>query len=120
MSVRFAKLPPGRNPSPFQKILHRLSGIRIRLMLWYIVTTILILLLFGSLLYSTIARTLPSTANKTPANAVLQVAKSYVTDGKLSSSEGPDNVLLINAQGELMEEQPVDSDLPQQLLPEVK
>src|SRR5438105_1757573 len=105
MSIPFAKLQPTGSPSPFQKILHLLSGIRIRLMLWYMVTTIIVLLLFGGLLYSTIAKTLPSTSNKTLANAVQQVAKTYVTDGKLSSSEGPDNVLLINAQGELMQEQ---------------
>ncbi|MEO6888938.1 MAG: ATP-binding protein [Ktedonobacteraceae bacterium] len=42
-----------------QKQLCQLSSIRVRLTLWYVITTTAVLVLFGGLLYSTIAKMLP-------------------------------------------------------------
>jgi signal transduction histidine kinase len=55
------KRPESTDQTLWQKIIRQLSSIRVRLTLWYAVTTTAVLVLFGGLLYSTIAKMLPAT-----------------------------------------------------------
>ena len=56
----------------WQKIVCLLSSIRVRLTLWYVVTTIAVLCFFEGLLYSTIVKMLPSLDHTDLSSMVLQ------------------------------------------------
>lgn len=60
MRTRHGKRQDINDHTLWQKIVCQLSSIRTRLTLWYVVTTTAVLLLFGGLLYSTIAKMLLS------------------------------------------------------------
>jgi len=104
----------------FRKLRWQLGGIRIRLMLWYMLTMALVLLLFGGLLYSTIAKGLPSLSNNTLANTLQQAARVYALDGTFDRSEAPDTVLLLNMQGAVVKEWTADSHVSGGLLLQVQ
>jgi signal transduction histidine kinase len=97
-----------------------LGGIRIRLMLWYMLTTTLVLLLFGGLLYSTIAKGLPSLNNNTLANTLQQGARAYAKDGTFDRSEAPDTVLLLDRQGAVVKAWTADRQVSGDLLLQVQ
>jgi signal transduction histidine kinase len=59
MRTRHGKQQESNDQTFFQKMVCQLSSIRARLTLWYVMTTTVVLLLFGGLLYSTIAKMLP-------------------------------------------------------------
>lgn len=59
MRTRHGKPRDINDQTLWQKMVSQLSSIRIQLTLWYVVTTTAVLLLFGGLLYSTIAKMLP-------------------------------------------------------------
>src|SRR3989442_258464 len=60
MRTRNGKRQDSNDQTLWQKMVCQLSSIRIRLTLWYVMTTTVVLLLFGGLLYSTIAKMLPA------------------------------------------------------------
>src|SRR3989440_11104039 len=60
MRTRNGKRQDSNDQSLWQKLVCQLSSIRIRLTLWYVMTTTAALLLFGGLLYTTIAKMLPA------------------------------------------------------------
>jgi len=60
MSTRHRKPQDSIDQTLWQKTVCVLSSIRVRLTLWYVVTTIAVLLFFEGLLYSTIIKMLPS------------------------------------------------------------
>ena len=120
MNTRFEKLEPLRRLLLGHSLRGPLGGIRIRLMLWYMLTTALVLLLFGGLLYSTIAKGLPSLNNNTLANTLQQVARAYALDGTFDRSEAPDTVLLLDMQGTVVKEWAANSHVSGDLLLQIQ
>ncbi|EFH85617.1 integral membrane sensor signal transduction histidine kinase [Ktedonobacter racemifer DSM 44963] len=63
MRIHDEKWPESTDQTFWQKMICQFNSIRVRLTLWYAMTTIAVLVLFGGLLYSTIIKMLPSTSS---------------------------------------------------------
>jgi signal transduction histidine kinase len=61
------------NQTRWQKLFDLLCSIRVRLTLWYVVTTTAVLVLFGGLLLSTIAKMMPTPNNMFPPKIALNL-----------------------------------------------
>ncbi len=73
MRTRHEKRQESNDQTLWQKMVCQLGSIRFRLTLWYVVTTTGVLLLFGGLLYSTIAKMLPSPDHISLPQIALQI-----------------------------------------------
>lgn len=71
MRTHHEKRPASDAQPLWQKMICQLRSIRVRLTVWYAVTTTAVLVLFGGLLYSTIAKMMPAT----PSPELPQIAQ---------------------------------------------
>ncbi len=102
MSIRSEKLH--QDQLPFKKTLFSFSSVRVKLMLWYVAVMTLVLLVFGGLLYITLARTLPSVNAYGLANTVQQLATTYhAADGTLHVQRAGSNSYIFGKGDELGE-----------------